>query len=72
MKHFKQKAIAVSGLVFGGITSAYAALPSSVTTTITAAQSDASDIFNAVFPVIGVVVGMTLVIKLFKKFTNKI
>ncbi|MDC7700378.1 major coat protein [Vogesella indigofera] len=72
MKFMKQKFFAVPALLLGASASAFAALPASVATTVTAAQSDASDMFDLIFPVIGVIVGMTLVIKLFKRFTAKI
>lgn len=71
-KKYSARIAAGAGLVFGAAVSAYAALPAAVGSTITATQSNASDIFDAVFPVIGTVIGFTLVIKLFKKFTNQI
>ena len=65
--------IALGGsVVLASMGSAMAALPTAVGTTVTAIQTDASDIFDLVFPVVGIVIGLVVVIKLFKKFTNKI
>lgn len=52
--------------------SAYAALPESVATTATSIQTDGKAMFDAVFPVIGAIVGLVVVIKLFKRFINKV
>jgi glycopeptide antibiotics resistance protein len=61
----------IAGLTIA-TTSAMAALPASVATTVTAIQTDGQDIFDLVFPVVGAFVGLVLVIKLFKRFSNKI
>lgn len=53
-------------------TSAYAALPASVGTTVTAIQADGISLFDLVFPVVAAFVGLTVVIKLFKRFTSKV
>lgn len=53
-------------------TSAHAELPTAVGTTITAISADATAMFALVFPVVGTIVGLVVVIKLFKKFTGKI
>lgn len=51
---------------------AAAALPASVATTITAIQTDGQAIFDLVFPVVGLFLGLVIVIKLFKRFGNKV
>lgn len=51
---------------------AHAALPASVGTTVTAIQTDGQAIFDLVFPVVGVFVGLGLVITLFKRFSRKV
>ena len=59
------------GLMVGLIGSAQAALPEGVATTVTAIQTDGKAIFDLVFPVVGVFLGLAIVIKLFKRFGNK-
>ena len=51
---------------------ASAALPASVGTTVTAIQTDGQAVFDLVFPVVGVFLGLALIIKLFKRFGNKV
>lgn len=64
-------ALGVSMLV--GVTgAAYAALPASVTTTVTGIQTDGQSVFDLVFPVIGVFIGLSVLIKLFKRFTRAV
>jgi len=53
-------------------TSAFAVLPASVGTSITGIQTDGQTIFDLVFPVVAVFVGLGIVIALFKRFTSKI
>lgn len=67
----KTKALVVSALTVGAV-AANAALPSSVTTVVNGIQDDGQALFNAVFPVIGTLVGLYIVIKLFKRFTRAI
>lgn len=68
-----KKAILFLGVMLTLATqSVYAALPASVATTVTAIQTDAKDVFDLVFPVIGIIIGMTILIKLFKRFSNKV
>ena len=52
--------------------SAFAALPVSVGTTVTAIQTDGTAVFDLVFPVVAAFVGLTVIIKLFKRFTSKV
>lgn len=54
------------------VNSAMAALPESVATSITAIQTDGTSIFNLVFPVVASFLGLSIVIKLFKRFSNKV
>lgn len=51
---------------------AHAELPAVVGTSLTAIKTDATDIFGLVFPVVAAVLGLVIVIKLFKRFTNKV
>lgn len=51
---------------------AAAALPASVGTTVTAIQADGQAIFDLIFPVVGAFLGLVIVIKLFKRFGNKV
>lgn len=53
-------------------TSAFAVLPASVGPSIAAIQTDGQAIFDFVFPVVAVFVGLGIVIALFKRFTSKI
>lgn len=52
--------------------SAMAALPAGVTTVITGVQEDGQSLFDLVFPAVGLMVALGLVITLFKRFTKKI
>ena len=51
--------------------SASAALPAGVATTITGIQTDGQAMFDMIFPVVALFVGLGIVIKLFKRFTSK-
>jgi hypothetical protein len=51
---------------------AQAALPASVDTSIAAIQTDGQAIFDKVFPVVAVFVGLGIVITLFKRFVSKV
>lgn len=48
-----------------------AAVPEIVGTTVTTLTTDATSIFTTVFPLVGAVLGMVVVLKLFKRFINK-
>lgn len=65
------RAVLVGGLLMASV-AAHAALPASVGTTVTAIQTDGQAVFDLVFPVVGVFLGLALVIKLFKRFANKV
>lgn len=58
--------------LFGQVKEAAAALPASVGTTVTAIQGDGQAIFDLIFPVVGTFLGLVIVIKLFKRFGNKV
>jgi len=58
--------------LFGQVNDAAAALPASVATTVTAIQADGQSIFDLIFPVVGAFLGLVIVIKLFKRFGNKV
>lgn len=51
---------------------ANAAVPAGVGATITALTADAQSVYDTVFPVIGLVVGLMVVTSLFKRFSKKI
>jgi len=51
--------------------SAMAAVPAIVGTTVTDLTADATSIFTTVFPFVAAVLGMVIVVKLFKKFVSK-
>lgn len=68
----KRNAAGVGAAFMAGTTLAHAELPAAVGTTMTAISADATSIFGLVFPVVGVVVGLVIVIKLFKRFANRV
>lgn len=68
----KKLYVAVLGLLSMAATSAFAALPASVGTTVTGIQTDGQAVFDLVFPVVGVFLGLAIIIKLFKRFANKV
>ena len=68
-----KKVLAVLGAGLLAVSSSvYAALPAAVGTTITSIQTNATDIFDLIFPVVGSILALTIVIKLFKRFTSKV
>jgi len=68
----KRCAVAGVALLSTAAGSAMAALPASVGTTVAAIQTDGQAIFDLIFPVVGVFLGLVIVIKLFKRFGNKV
>lgn len=71
----KRSVAAVAGGVVamvGLVGSAAAALPASVGSTVTDIAANGQSIFDLVFPVVGTFLGLVIVIKLFKRFGNKI
>jgi len=65
-------AITGMGAMLGMSNDAAAALPAVVGTSIAAIQADGEDIFDLVFPVVAIFLGFAIVIKLFKRFSNKV
>lgn len=61
-----------ASMLVGVVGAAHAELPASVTTTVTGIQTDGQSIFDLVFPVVGVFVGLGVMIKLFKRFTRAV
>jgi len=73
MKAKIQNALIVAGaMTMMAVDSAMAALPASVATTVTSIETDGKAIFDLVFPVVGAFLGLAIVIKLFKRFSNKV
>lgn len=72
----KQKTAVASVAVGTGLTlvsqASHAALPASVATTITGIETDGQAMFDLVFPVVGLFLGLGILIKLFKRFSNKV
>jgi len=71
-KAIKGAVTGLLGLVGMVSLSAMAALPASVSTTVTGIQTDGQAVFDLVFPVVGVFLGLAIIIKLFKRFSNKV
>lgn len=59
-------------VMLGQVQDAAAALPAAVSSTVTTIQADGQSIFDLVFPVVGTFLGLVIIIKLFKRFGNKI
>lgn len=70
----KLKGWLLAGAVSVGLfaESAMAALPASVASTVTGIQTDGQAVFDLVFPVVASFVGLVVIIKLFKRFSNKV
>lgn len=68
----KQAAVLAVMLVLAGEAGATDTLPAGVATAVTAVQTNGQAIFDLVFPVIAVLVGLVVVIKLFKRFVAKV
>lgn len=68
----KNKLIAGFVLSVAAAGSAMAEVPAAVATTVASISADGKSMFDAVFPVVGVVMGLMVVLKLFKRFTAKI
>jgi len=69
LKVWALSVLASLGLMVGA---AHAELPASVATSVTAIQTDGTAIFDLVFPVVAAFLGLAIVIKLFKRFANKV
>ena len=72
MNPFKTFFAFLMALFLSVCVSAHAALPAVVGTSLTAIETDGKDIFDLVFPVVAAMLGLAIVIKLFKRFTNKV
>jgi len=72
MSNISKKFAALVALSAGAVGSAMAELPAAVNTTIAGIKTDGQSLFDGVFPVIGVFVGLVVVVKLFKRFVSKI
>jgi len=73
MNKYIKAGLAAVGAVFLSVSfGAYAALPASVATTVTSIQADGQSVFDLVFPVVAAFVGLTIVIKLFKRFAKSV
>lgn len=67
---------AAIGLLTGAAAFAVGTPSASITTTVlpvvTQIQTDGQAIFDMIFPVIGVFIGLALIVTLFKRFTKKV
>lgn len=70
MKNIKQSLVAFSFIAIG--TCAHAALPASATTAMTNITTGISDAEGAAWPLIGAALTAGIIIKLVKRFANKI
>ena len=61
----------VSGALVGFIPAAHAVLPAEATAAFTEISSNVTDILAAIWPIVALVVGGFVLIKLFKKGANK-
>lgn len=68
----KYLALAVPLALIGESALAAANLPASVGTAVTQMEDNGVAIFDLVFPVVAALVGLTVVISLFKRFSRKI
>jgi hypothetical protein len=68
----KNRLLALSVLMTAFATSAHAALPAALDTELTNIQTDALALADKVWPVVIVVTGAAVLLKLFKRFVNKI
>jgi Phage major coat protein, Gp8 len=67
-----KKIFALASVLLASSQASMAALPASVSTTFSGIQADGQALFDGVFPIIGLFVGLTVVITLFKRFISKI
>jgi len=69
-KHGLKAAFVVTALT--AVSAANAALPAVIGTTLTSVQEDGLAMADLIWPVVGAIFGAMLLIKLFKRFGNKI
>lgn len=72
MKKLLQKIASIVMLFAFGVSFAFAALPTTVGTTLTALQTDGLALIDLVWPVVGAIVGGFILLKLFKRGASKI
>ena len=71
-KQFVSKKQAAAGLGLVTLTEmARAELPAGVATLVAQVETDGKAMFDLVFPVIGTLLGLSILIKIFKRFINK-
>lgn len=61
----------INAAALGVVTSAHAALPAEATAAFTAVSDNATSVLAAVWPIVGLVTGGFILIRLFKKGANK-
>ncbi len=73
LKYVKSAAVALFGaLAFVAAAPSFAALDPSVATGLTGIQTDATSLNALIVPVVIAILGMLIVVKLIKRFGNKI
>lgn len=70
MKKYLSAAIIIASSAVAS--SAFAELPAAVATTTAAIGADGKSMFDAVFPIVGTIIGLVVTVKLFKRFISKI
>lgn len=71
MNKLQSNMLALAGLVAASVTSAHAALPAEATTAFAAISGNVTDTLAVVWPIVTLVTGGFILIKLFKKGANK-
>lgn len=71
MNKLQSKLLAAAGIVAASVTSAHAALPAEATAAFTAISGNVTDTLAVVWPIVTLVTGGFILIKLFKKGANK-
>ena len=61
----------INAAFIGSVSSAHAALPAEATAAFTAVSDNATSVLAAVWPIVGLVTGGFILIRLFKKGANK-
>lgn len=71
MNKLQTQGAALGALVLGSIASAHAALPAEATAAFTTISGNVTDVFAVVWPIVAMVTGGFILIRLFKKGANK-
>lgn len=71
MNKLQTRAAAAGSLVLGSIASAHAALPAEATAAFNTISGNVTDVLAVVWPIVAMVTGGFILIKLFKKGANK-